>query len=67
MSYPTNTMTNPVTLWSQLIHTYIDETLITITNLDHIWMTRYPPWKELTMATNVDILVLSFKILNNCE
>ena len=60
-------MTNPEMGWSQLTRTYNDETIMAIMNLDMMWPNIYPGRKEINMTTDLDFLVLSFKILYKIE
>ena len=60
-------MTNPGVGWSQLMRAYNDDTVITITNLEIMWLTRYPGWQEVCMTEYLEFLVLSFNIPNNIE
>ena len=58
-------MTNPVIGWFHLMRTYNEDTVMTITDLESMWLTTYSGWKEMHTTTDSDFLVLSFKIPNN--
>ena len=60
-------MTNPGVGWFQLTRKYEYETVIMIMSLEIIWLTRYPSWQDMHTAMNLDLLVLSFKILLKFE
>ena len=40
-------ITNPVAVWFQLTHTYNDETVMTITDLEIMFLIRYSGWQEI--------------------
>ena len=61
------TMTNPDMVFSRSTKTNNDDTLITIKNLDIMWMTRDPGLQEIHATVNLDFLVISFKILHHIE
>ena len=60
-------MANPDVGWSQSTRKYNDDTVMMITNLDILWLTRYPVWQEMHKTSCLYFLFLSFKILNNIE
>ena len=47
-------MTNPVVGWHQLKHYYNYKTMITITNLDIIWIARDRVWQEIYTTIDLD-------------
>ena len=46
-------MANPDVGWSQSTRKYNDDTVMMITNLDILWLTRYPEWQGFYMTTDL--------------
>ena len=60
-------MTNDYVVWLQLTRTYNDEILMFIMNLYSMWLTIYPGCQEMHTTTDLDYLLLRFKILHRIE
>ena len=60
-------MTNPGKGWFQLTQTYNDKAGMNIIKVDIMFLNIYTGWKEMNMTTDLEFLVLNFKILHKFE